>query len=514
MSADDARNRTAASNRAPARASGWLGRIALGTRAAATRLRFLAIFALVFAVLGSWETISVYWAKLTTSATSAAVISSDTEYFCPMDPGVIADWPSRCPICHMSLVRRKRGEAAPLPDGVVARMQFTPYRLFLGGIGVTPVAYRPLRREFDVPGRFTTVGENGGGLVEASLFARELVWLEPGQNAEVTLLRDGGARALAATLREVPDTSGGSLGPVTVRLDVDCPAGSARPGDPVRARFRCPAERLPGFRELPSQPPPLREKEPRRVYQCMNHPDVVRSEAGTCPQDKLALMARPLLANQRVRWWCPMHPEVTSEQPGASCAACGGMLLVPRVISYRLPGTVLSIPASAVIDDGVRSLAYVEHGDGMFDARLVTLGPRCGGWFPVVSGLEPGDRVVTQGAFLVDAETRLNPSLAASYFGAGAAASGREPAAQPAPAPAGEEWLLGLDPSDRALALRQKTCPVTGRPLGSMGAPGRVEVKGKIVFLCCDGCAAAIQEHPERYLSEGSPGAGRREEPR
>ena len=87
-------------------------------RIAATRLRFLYVFAVVFVVIGSWETIRTYWGRLTTAATSEPAISIDTEYFCPMDPGILSDWPSKCPVCNMTLVRRKRGEAVPLPEGV------------------------------------------------------------------------------------------------------------------------------------------------------------------------------------------------------------------------------------------------------------------------------------------------------------------------------------------------------------------------------------------------------------
>ena len=49
----------------------------------------------------------------------------------------------------------KRGEPVPLPDGVVARMQLSPYRLQLAGIRTAPVAYRPLAR-----------GGRGVGVVE------------------------------------------------------------------------------------------------------------------------------------------------------------------------------------------------------------------------------------------------------------------------------------------------------------------------------------------------------------
>jgi hypothetical protein len=197
-----------------------------------------------------------------------------------------------------------------------------------------------------------------------------------------------------------------------------------------------------------------------------------------------------------------MHPGVTAERPGAKCDACGGMALVPRVASYRPPGSVLAVPCSAVIGDGLRALVYIERGAGMFDSKVVTLGPRCGSSFPVVSGLEPGDRVVAQGAFLLDAETRLDPSLAAGSFGAGEGASAGKPASPTPIAPPDKGWLKGLAETERSRALRQKTCPVTGKALGSMGVPPKLTVRGQDVFLCCDGCAGAIEANPEKYLAK------------
>ena len=52
----------------------------------------------------------------------------------------------------------------------------------------------------------------------------------------------------------------------------------------------------------------------------------------------------------------------------------------------------------------------------------MTLGPRMtdpdgAPFYPVLHGLNAGDRVVTSGSFLVDAETRLNPAAGSIYFG-------------------------------------------------------------------------------------------------
>src|SRR4029077_20812527 len=82
-------------------------------------------------------------------------------------------------------------------------------------------------------------------------------------------------------------------------------------------------------------------------------------------------------------------------------------------------GCALGVPESAVIDTGTRQVVYIESMPGMFDAVEVRLGRRCGDHYPIRSGLELGQRVATTGAVLLDAETRLNPSVATSYFGAG-----------------------------------------------------------------------------------------------
>jgi len=61
---------------------------------------------------------------------------------------------------------------------------------------------------------------------------------------------------------------------------------------------------------------------------------------------------------------------------------------------------------------------------------------------------------------------------------------------------------VALLPADeQAAALRQRTCPVTKQPLGSMGRPIRVRAAGRSVFVCCEGCVDAVKSNPDEYLS-------------
>jgi len=62
--------------------------------------------------------------------------------------------------------------------------------------------------------------------------------------------------------------------------------------------------------------------------------------------------------------------------------------------------------------------------------------------------------------------------------------------------------LAGLSPEDRAAAEKQHVCPVSGKMLGTMGEPYKVEVNGRQVWLCCPGCEGQLREEPDKYLAK------------
>lgn len=72
---------------------------------------------------------------------------------------------------------------------------------------------------------------------------------------------------------------------------------------------------------------------------------------------------------------------------------------------------VLAIPASAVIDDGSKAVAFVALPGGLFEPRTLKLGYRNSDMVEVRSGLKAGEKVVTSGAFLIDAESNLTAAL-------------------------------------------------------------------------------------------------------
>lgn len=62
--------------------------------------------------------------------------------------------------------------------------------------------------------------------------------------------------------------------------------------------------------------------------------------------------------------------------------------------------------------------------------------------------------------------------------------------------------MAGLSEADRAAALAQKVCPVSGEPLGEMGPPVKVTVKGRDVYLCCENCRKELEAKPDEYLAK------------
>jgi Cu(I)/Ag(I) efflux system membrane fusion protein len=118
--------------------------------------------------------------------------------------------------------------------------------------------------------------------------------------------------------------------------------------------------------------------------------------------------------------WLQTASETANPYYGSSMLTCGAAVeAMPKAEAIAaaaknpstLPaGRVLSIPRSSVIDTGRNKVVYVESAPGVFDMHAVKLGALAGDYYPVMEGLNQGDRVVTVGAFLIDAENRLNPT--------------------------------------------------------------------------------------------------------
>jgi membrane fusion protein, copper/silver efflux system len=74
-------------------------------------------------------------------------------------------------------------------------------------------------------------------------------------------------------------------------------------------------------------------------------------------------------------------------------------------------GAVLTVPASAIIDTGVRLVAFVMRSDNHLEPREVTIGARSDDYYEVLSGLHDGEKVVARALFLIDSESQLKAAI-------------------------------------------------------------------------------------------------------
>jgi Cu(I)/Ag(I) efflux system membrane fusion protein len=76
-------------------------------------------------------------------------------------------------------------------------------------------------------------------------------------------------------------------------------------------------------------------------------------------------------------------------------------------------GAALTVPVSAVMPTGTRSIVFVDKGEGKLEPRVVQLGTKYGDIYEVQSGLQENERVVASANFLIDAESKVQGALKA-----------------------------------------------------------------------------------------------------
>ena len=273
--------------------------------------------------------------------------------------------------------------------------------------------------------------------IMADVYEYELPWIYMGQAVEITAQSMPGLTFPGKVTYIYPffDTQTRTQ---KVQIEVANPTGRLRPGMYVTLQIK----------------PTLAE-----IYMDLEptHSDVAASESG---------------AETGGKWACPMHPKEQSDVFG-ECSICGMDLVEkqpaahshthqlltsptiqadqpPLIFKYvcpdhpdayatvpgvcpdgkplRMTGEVLTVPKTAVIDTGLRKIVFVDRGESGYEQVEVEVGPEAWGtsddsetkrrYYPIVSGLTLGDRVVTHGNFLIDSQTQLTGSASGAYGGA------------------------------------------------------------------------------------------------
>lgn len=135
-------------------------------------------------------------------------------------------------------------------------------------------------------------------------------------------------------------------------------------------------------------------------------------------KSNVALAGRVMDPSLAGKWIGPMHPEIIRDEPG-TCPICGSKLVTAKSMGYlsavKEDEMPLIIPASAPLLTGKRAVVYVKDPDqtGVYEGRVIELGPRAGNEYIVKSGLKEGELVVAKGNFKIDSAIQIQakPSM-------------------------------------------------------------------------------------------------------
>lgn len=105
-----------------------------------------------------------------------------------------------------------------------------------------------------------------------------------------------------------------------------------------------------------------------------------------------------------------LNPQTRTVTARISVANAGGQLRPGMFATVHLRSPTrraLTVPSSAVVRTGERTLVFVEFGGGRIEPQEIEIGQSTSEYTEVLAGLEPGQRVVTSAQFLLDSESNL-----------------------------------------------------------------------------------------------------------
>ncbi len=147
----------------------------------------------------------------------------------------------------------------------------------------------------------------------------------------------------------------------------------------------------------------IRERDWAAIHVTRGQMIEVRSPAlaGRRLEAKVSYMGRSVVMESRA---VPLIAEIDNPdgllRPG---------MFVRVALPEAKPREVIAIPESAVVGNEGRVMVFVVAGEREFLAREVKTGVMEDGSVEVVEGLQPGERIVTEGAFVLKSELLLEP---------------------------------------------------------------------------------------------------------
>jgi Cu(I)/Ag(I) efflux system membrane fusion protein len=105
-----------------------------------------------------------------------------------------------------------------------------------------------------------------------------------------------------------------------------------------------------------------------------------------------------------------LNPDTRSAKARVLVENTGNLLKLDMYATATMKASqdnVLAVAKTAVLDTGVRKVAYIDYGNGEYAPQDVKTGFAGDDYVEIKSGLKAGDMVVTNGNFMLDSESQL-----------------------------------------------------------------------------------------------------------
>ena len=136
----------------------------------------------------------------------------------------------------------------------------------------------------------------------------------------------------------------------------------------------------------------------------------------------------PMTRSTRVRVEVPNPIEETADGPRRRL-----LHRVTAMAEIACVETARTLPRSALLWNGGQPVVYLSLGAGAYESRKVRIGRIGDHLAEVLDGLKPGERVVTQAAFLIDAQSQLQSGGSVDSGNSQASSTSRNPSPVPPP---------------------------------------------------------------------------------